>query len=335
MPPMPTPRYHCTLLRAGRFLLDGGGMFGIIPKVVWSRSIPCDDRNRITLHHNCLFLESVEPDPALGRPRRIIIETGTGDKLDAKMSAIFGLDGITIHTALADHAIDPAGIDDVVVTHLHFDHAGGLTRRCLPGETPDWTAPTPAHASGDAMEVKLTFPSARIHVQQREWLDAMANDAVMTRTYYRDHLDPIAERIVLHDAPRPFPVYGGGGKPHRDEMPLTPVGQRMVEVAPGVRVFLVPGHTWGQQAVLFEDATGQPVVFTPDVMPTAAHLGQAYSLSYDTEPYTSMVTKRWFLTEAARLGWMLCLDHEPGEPFVRVRPDGKGWFTLEPAAGPA
>ena len=331
---MITPRYRTTLLRAGRFLLDGGGMFGVVPRVVWERTVAPDDRHRIELAHNCLYLESVDPDPSLGRPRRVIIETGTGDKLEAKMAEIFGLEGITIHSALEAINVDPASIDDVVITHLHFDHAGGLTRRCQAGEAPDWTAPTPRDSSGDAAEVKLTFPSARIHVQQREWIDALANDAVMTRTYYRDHLEPIRERVVLHDSPRPFPVYSGGGKPHRSEFPKTPIEHRLTEVLPGIRVFLAPGHTWGQQAVLFDDADGSPTVFVPDVMPTAHHIGQAYALSYDVEPYTSMVTKGWLLADAARLGWTLCLDHDPGEPFFRVEPTSKGWFALVAADRP-
>jgi hypothetical protein len=65
-------------------------------------------------------------------------------------------------------------------------------------------------------------------------------------------------------------------------------------------------------------------------MPTLAHCGAAYSLAYDVEPYTSMVSRRWFLAEAAARGWVLCLDHEPGHPLVRVRDNGKGWFDLTP-----
>ena len=326
---MTTPRYRTTLLRAGRFLLDGGGMFGVVPRVVWERTVTPDDRHRIALAHNCLYLESVEPDPALGRPRRVVIEAGTGDKLDPKMAEIFGLDGITIHSALEAIDVDPATIDDVIITHLHFDHAGGLTRRCQAGEAPDWTAPTPRDASGDASQVKLTFPNARIHVQQREWIDALANDAVMTRTYYRDHLEPIREQVRLHDSPRPFPVYSGGGKPHRSEQPKTPIEQRVTEVLPGIRVFLAPGHTWGQQAVLFDDASGSPTVFVPDVMPTAHHIGQAYALAYDVEPYTSMVSRHWLLHEAVVRDWLLVLPHDPNTAVVRARREGD-WFAREP-----
>jgi hypothetical protein len=69
-------------------------------------------------------------------------------------------------------------------------------------------------------------------------------------------------------------------------------------------------------------------VFVPDVMPTRYHVGQSYSLGYDVEPYTSMVTKGWLLEAAAAEGWCLLLDHEPGEPLFRVQRNGKGWFEL-------
>ena len=327
-------QYRWQLIRAGRILLDGGGMFGIIPRVVWNRTVECDDKHRITLSHNCLFLESTEPDPALGRPRRIIIETGTGDKLDAKMSKIFALDGTTIHSALAEAGIDPATINDVIVTHLHFDHAGGLTRRCQEGETPDWTVPddSPSHASGDIREVKLTFPNARVHVQRQEWEDATANDSVMTRTYYRDHLDPLliplpdgSPRVILADSPRPFPL---GERIHRDQLPTISALERATRVLPGVKVFNVPGHTWGQQAILFEDDQGKDIVFTPDVMPTRHHLGSAYSLAYDVEPYTSMLSRHWLLHDGVSHAWTLVLDHEPGNPVFQVESDGKGWYSL-------
>lgn len=312
-------------------------MFGLIPKVVWSRSVETDDSNRIELHHNCLLLESAEDDPDLGRPRRVVIETGTGDKLDEKMRRIFGLDGRTVESALRDAGGDPASIDDVVVTHLHFDHAGGLTRRVRSGESPDWTA-AEGQASGDEPRIRLTFPNARVHVQRREWDDALQNSSVMTRTYYRDHLLPLevplprgGARLQLHEAPPPFPP---GATPRRGERPQLALQRREVEILPGVFVFLVPGHTWGQQAVRFEDPSGQPVVFVPDCMPTRHHAGAAYSLAYDVEPYTSMLTRNWLLEEAERRQWLLVLDHEAEQPFQRAAADGSGWWKLHPQPGP-
>jgi glyoxylase-like metal-dependent hydrolase (beta-lactamase superfamily II) len=323
---MPEPdscRYRWTLLRAGRLLLDGGGMFGLVPKVVWGKTVSTDDRNRITLHHNCLLLRRLDDS----RAKPVVIETGTGNKADEKMRDIFGLEDRSILDAVKETGTRCEDVGHVIVSHLHFDHAGGLTRLLGPGESPDWVDPKDASS-----QVRLTFPNATVIVQQREWEDALANKSVMTRTYFPDHLEPIRHRLRLVQSPPPFAPHH---VPRRDELPESSTGSRMSEVLPGIKVFLVPGHTWGQQAVAFCDEAGQTVVFTPDVMPTAMHVGAAYNLAYDVEPYTSMITRHWFLKEAAEKNWLLLLDHEPGNPLYRVEPDGRGWFRLASAANSA
>jgi glyoxylase-like metal-dependent hydrolase (beta-lactamase superfamily II) len=336
MPEAPTARYSWRLLRGGRFKLDGGSMFGLVPRAVWSRAVQPDDRGRITVQHNCLLLERSGPapepsssgpaapgTPAPYAPKLVLIETGSGDKLDPKSRDIFDLEDRSILDALAEVSCRPEEIQAVAVSHLHFDHAGGLTRLPRPGEKPDWTGP----ASAGNLGVKLTFPGACIFTQAREWSDALANRSVMTRTYFRDHLEPIRDHLALLDSPRPFPP---GTVPDRDQAPMAPVELRKTPIAPGLWALLTPGHTWGQQAILFTDTRGRTIAFTPDVMPTAAHLGAAYSLGYDVEPYTSMVSRRWFLQAAAEEGWVLVLDHEPGHPCFRVRANDKGWFDLIP-----
>jgi len=337
-------RYRWTLLRAGSFWLDGGSMFGLIPRTVWSRSVTPDDRGRIPVHHNCLLLERIadappaphdddiaHPAPSVGGGSRFaLIETGTGDKLDAKSRDLFSMDDDTILTALAAAGRAPADIGAVVVSHLHFDHAGGLTRLAQPGESPDWTGPASGMAgSRPDHAVKLTFPYAVIFTQKREWDDAVANRSVMTRTYFKDHIEPIRDRIFALDSIPPFaPDY----TPARNELPFSslPYRQTPLPGLPGVFAFLTPGHTWGQQAVKFTDDKGRTVVFTPDVLPTIHHVGHAYSLAYDVEPYTSAVSRNWFLHEAATNDWLLVLDHEPGNPCQRVRINSKGWYDLVP-----
>jgi glyoxylase-like metal-dependent hydrolase (beta-lactamase superfamily II) len=291
-------------------------MFGLIPRVLWSKAIKPDDRNRIHIRHNCLLLQSTT-DPA----RTVLIETGSGDKLDPKSRDIFGLTDRCISTALTEASVDPTTIENVIVSHLHFDHAGGLTRRCRPGESPDWS--DPKFPQG----VKLTFPNARIHAQKREWEDALSNKSVMTRTYFKDHLLPIRDRLILHEAPPAFPP---GARINRDELPKSYAASRTIELLSGIHALLVPGHTWGQQAILFTDDQNRTIVFTPDVMPTVHHVGAAFNLAYDVEPYISMLTRHWFLDEAARNDWLLVLDHEPGNPLQRVRPNTHGWFDLIP-----
>ena len=308
-------RYDWRILDAGPLLLDGGSMFGVVPKVLWQKQAPADETNRILLGHNCLWLTPEDGGPP------VVIETGSGDKFDAKNRAIFGLTERSIVSAMAEANLDPAAVTDVIVTHLHFDHAGGLTRLARDGETPDWVSP-------NGLAVKLTFPSATVHVQNREWEDALANNSVMTRTYLREHLIPIQNRVKRYNTPLPFDYTSRPGDRPKH------VGRERSDWVRGLTVFRVPGHTWGQQAVMFTDTQDRTVVFTPDVMPSVSHVGAAYSMAYDVEPYTTMITKSWFLAEAAASNWRLVIDHEPRTPVVRVEPDGKGWYKLLPAERP-
>ena len=275
-------RYDWQLLRAGTIALDGGGMFGVVPRVLWEKALPPDDKNRVTLAHNCLLLRSED-----GR-RTVLIETGSGDKFGEKDRRIFGLGDESIHTELGRIGVGHDEVSDVVVTHLHFDHAGGLTR---------------LDEGGEGVAV-AAFPGARVHVQKREWQDARQNRSVMSKTYLPENLEPIHDQLALADGD----------------------GERL----PGLRAFLVPGHTWGQQAVSFDDVNGRSVVFVPDVMPTVHHVGRAYSLAYDVEPYTTTRTKKALLADAVEFGLTLVLSHEPNTPVVTVADDGKGWYELRP-----
>jgi len=329
-----TIRYRHTLLRAGPLRLDGGSMFGLIPRTVWQRFAPTDDRGRITVSHNCLLLERLDDAPdgsnLPGRaPKLILLEGGTGDKLDDKSRELFALDGTTVLSAL--HAVNCRAEDIglITATHLHFDHAGGFTRLCQPGEVPDWTGPGSSMGSAQhTRAVKRSFPNA-VHVaQRREWEDALANRSVMTRTYFADHLEPLREVTKLIESPLPF---AAGVIPDKSDMPALPHLLRELEVAPGLFAFMVPGHTWGQQAFRFTSAEGKPIVFVPDVMPTAWHVGQAFSLAYDVEPYTSSVSRNWLLKTAMEQQWTLLLDHEPAHPSFTVRANQSGWYDLVPA----
>lgn len=157
------------MLRAGAFMLDGGAMFGIVPKPLWTRLVTPDEKNRIPMQTNCLLLE--------GHGKLVLIETGIGNKFDEKKRGIYAMEDRCILDALAEEGVDPGAITDVIVTHLHFDHAGGLT-----------------HSDGAGGAVS-SFPNASVHTQKLEWEDALANKSTMHSTYLRDHLDPVAGQI--------------------------------------------------------------------------------------------------------------------------------------------
>ena len=139
---------RCHALEAGTQHLDGGAMFGVVPKPLWERRIPADERNRIPLALRCLL---VEHDDGL-----VLIDTGIGNKEDEKFRGIYGVDNAgqagrtQLEDALRELGHGPADIRWVINTHLHFDHAGGDT----------WRDP-----SG---KIAPAFPKARYVVQRRE-----------------------------------------------------------------------------------------------------------------------------------------------------------------------
>jgi glyoxylase-like metal-dependent hydrolase (beta-lactamase superfamily II) len=135
-------------IEAGVQLLDGGAMFGVVPKPLWERRIPADHRNRIPLAMRCLLIEA--------REALVLVDTGVGNKFDEKFRDIYGISNEGRPTRLEDgirHAgFDPSDVDIVLNTHLHFDHAGGDT------------------FADETGEIRVSFPQAR-HVVQRRELD--------------------------------------------------------------------------------------------------------------------------------------------------------------------
>lgn len=156
-----------TLLSAGRIRLDGGAMFGVVPKALWARLCPADEENRIDLACHSLLIEWQ------GSDRRALVEAGTGNKYAEKERAIFALDPSDwLLPNLAAAGVEPASITDVLLTHLHFDHAGGLTH----------------DADG---RLAPSLPRARVHIQRREHDDARAGHTVMTLTYREENFSPL------------------------------------------------------------------------------------------------------------------------------------------------
>ena len=150
-----------TLLDAGQFRLDGGSMFGVVPKALWSKLVKPDSQNRIPEACNCVLLEKEN--------ERVLIETGFGGEWSEKEVDMFGMNRVTVLDALKENNIEPSSIGTVILSHLHFDHAAGVA----------------------------LLPNAKVVVQEQEWEDANNNRSTMNRTYLPRVLDSIRNRIEL------------------------------------------------------------------------------------------------------------------------------------------
>ncbi len=159
------------VVSGGLFKLDGGSMFGIVPKPLWQKICPPDDRNRITNNTNCLLIRKGN--------RHILVDTGYGDKMTERDRGIYGMSGSTILGSLSARGVSPEDIDLVILSHLHFDHAGGATRTDAEGRT------VPA------------FPNARYVVQKGEWEDALNDYGTMKTTYRPENYQPLMDLGML------------------------------------------------------------------------------------------------------------------------------------------
>jgi glyoxylase-like metal-dependent hydrolase (beta-lactamase superfamily II) len=196
-------------LEAGLQRLDGGAMFGVVPKPLWERRIPADDRNRIPLALRCLLVET--PDAL------VLVDTGVGNKEDEKFRDIYGLQNQGEPTRLED-AIraaghDPADVDVLISTHLHFDHAGGNTVLDAEGR------------------IRPAFPGARHVTQRREYEFAQLQNERVRASYMAKNYEPVQEAGLWQFVDGPADIVPGvrvvptpGHTPHHQSILLSSGG---------------------------------------------------------------------------------------------------------------
>ena len=162
----------------GYFRLDGGAMFGVVPKPLWEKRAPADDRNRILLGLRPLLVRN------RGDGSTLLIDAGIGDKMDAKSTSIYGIERTRhLDHSLVDAGLRPDQIDVVLASHLHFDHAGGFTVR------------------GDADALVPKFPRARYIVRTGEWEDATHPHERNRASYLAENFVPLQTAGVLDLVP--------------------------------------------------------------------------------------------------------------------------------------
>jgi glyoxylase-like metal-dependent hydrolase (beta-lactamase superfamily II) len=261
---------------AGSFWLDGGSMFGIVPRTMWEKKMVPDERHRLRFACNSLLVRA--------GGKTVLVETGNGTKRDEKLRKIYSFpanDPLT--ESLAKEGVRPEEIDLVINTHLHFDHAGGNTRLVDGGVVP-------------------AFSKAKYVVQKAEMEHALKPTERDRASYYA-----------------------------QDFVPVTETGQWQfvdgdTEILPGISVVKIPGHNLNIQGVQIKGG-GKKLMYVSDLLPTRHHLPLPWIIAYDLYPLTTLETKRTWIGEFVRDGWIVGLGHDPDFPAGTLHEhDGKVAF---------
>ncbi|MCS6837842.1 MAG: MBL fold metallo-hydrolase [Bdellovibrionaceae bacterium] len=263
--------YQVIPIRSGIFGLDGGAMFGTVPKTLWEKKLPSDPLNRIPMQARALLLK--------GEKEVILVDTGNGGdfvekygpKLGQKFAQIYAIhEQNQLIQALSQHHVNPEDVTHVILTHLHFDHAGGATR-----------------FDPVVNKVVPTFPKAKYFVQRENFLTAQQPNIRERASYLAANWEPLLahEQLVLLDGPQE-------------------------NFLPHLSLLLSQGHTQGQQHVLVHD-NNQGLFYGADLIPTHAHVRKAWIMGYDLHPLLIIEEKTSILKKLARNHWYLFFEHDP------------------------
>lgn len=278
--------YRVEVVPDTEFRLDGGAMFGVVPRVLWERVCPPDERNRVRLNMNCVFVDTGE--------KRILIETGIGEKWSPKEIEMYGIfrEKPFAKTLFEKTGCRPEEITIVVNTHLHFDHAGGNT-----------IGPHAARVrTADAREprsVRPQFPNARYLVSRSEYEHAENPHERDRASYLPENWRPVQESGQLELIPDDY------------------------EVLPGLTTQIVRGHSETMQTWRL-DRGGKTLYGFADLIPTVHHIPPAWVMGYDLYPVETMNFKKHILPQAANEGWFCLFYHDLEHPLCTVAAvDGK------------
>jgi glyoxylase-like metal-dependent hydrolase (beta-lactamase superfamily II) len=262
--------------------LDGGAMFGNAPKPMWERWIPPDDKNRIPLACRCLLVRDGN--------RVILLESGIGAFFEPAMRQRFGVveDRHVLLESLAAVGVAPERVDVIVLSHLHFDHAGGILSAWQAGATPS-----------------LVFPNATYVVGAEAWQRAIKPHSRDRASFIPGLTDMLSNtgRLELVD------------------------GDHATSLGEGFRFHRSSGHTPGLLLTEVDMPDG-PVVFAADLIPGKAWVHLPITMGYDRYPEMLIDEKAALLGELVERRGRLFFTHDPVVAMGRVTRDDKGRYGI-------
>lgn len=280
-------------INTGYFKLDGGAMFGVVPKSIWNKLNPADENNMCSWALRCLLMED--------EGRLMLIDNGMGDKQDAKFFGHYYLHGDdTLDKSLAGHGFTKDDITDVFLTHLHFDHCGGSIVK-------------------DGDKLVPAFKNATYWSNKDHWKWATEPNAREKASFLKENILPIQESGQLK-------FLNGSSESsglHAVETNGSLLTTHDPRLTTNVSFFTVSGHTNSMMLPKI-NYNGRTVVFMADLLPAAAHIPLPYVMAYDMFPLTTLNEKKLFLTEALQNDYVLFFEHDPLNECCTLQMTEKG-----------
>jgi len=265
------------IIETGKFKLDGGAMFGVVPKSMWQKLNEPDDNNMCTWSMRCLLIEDGE--------RKILIDTGLGDKQNAKFRSHFHPHGEdSLSQSLANAGFSFEDITDVFLTHLHFDHVGGAIFR------------------NEKEELLPTFPNATYWTNEKHLAWALDPNPRERASFLTENIQP----LIDHDVLKYIDIENG------------------VSFTENISIDFVNGHTEALMVPYINLGNGNTLVYTADLLPSHCHIGMPYVMGYDIRPLDTLKEKKELYEKVVNTNHFIFFEHDKDIACAELTKNDRG-----------
>ena len=270
------------IIDTGYFKLDGGAMFGVVPKRMWNKLNPADENNMCTWAMRCLLVEDGD--------KKILIDTGMGDKQDDKFKSHFEPHGDQdLISSLNSAGFEPSDITDVFLTHLHFDHCGG------------------AVSKADDGTLYPTFSNATYWSNQEHWTSAIDPNPREKASFLKENILPLEEAGVL----KFIEVKDG------------------VKFSDNITVRFSNCHTKAMMIPWIDIGNGSTIVYAADLLPSSNHVSMPYVMSYDLHPLLTLEEKKKLYDVIADTDHYIFFEHDKDHALGKIVINERGRYKVE------